>query len=449
MYLQVPSPSDLELSYARAEGRLRTWLRAQATANKILYPLAVGLLFLIASWALELIESLDFNFYQVQYVVLGSGIRAALFLSALSLFCIWSNVTRSYWYLIFALIGVAFSAMWPVIGGPRGLAAFSMYLGLLTYSVVLSYVYLKWRIRQDRSRMSVRVGASVYTLLFLLAHGSWIGSLLNRGDQELFFALWGTKMIFLWLGTLTLSLSEKPAKILPESILNPVHGFRGVLWPEQSRRLNSEDPEFSLLWWRGLLNLGLAIGVGILALLLHRSVNQPYFLVLNYFEFFLVDIACFNLVTGTARVFGYPVRDATHFVLLAKTPNDTWRRGSVYHYSFILRFIFFPLLVIVRNRLLVTLLAFSFFALTHWGGFFLALLLEPTGTSTPIENKLASARLLQIFLQAILISTAVYWWPISAKKISESKWAQWGSIVLTHLAHFLIVYLAFRYWFEL
>ncbi|MBM4340557.1 MAG: hypothetical protein FJ110_13570 [Deltaproteobacteria bacterium] len=52
----------------------------------------------------------------------------------------------------------------------------------------------------------------------------------------------------------------------------------------------------------------------------------------------------FNLFIGCARLFGIPVRDNFNYWLLARTPNEHWRRWNILLREWVITFIFFPIM---------------------------------------------------------------------------------------------------------
>jgi hypothetical protein len=64
----------------------------------------------------------------------------------------------------------------------------------------------------------------------------------------------------------------------------------------------------------------------------------------------------FNVVIGILRLFGVPVRDNFHYWLLARTPNEHWRRWNVLLREWIITFVFFPIMR-ARRWLFVAVMA--------------------------------------------------------------------------------------------
>jgi hypothetical protein len=64
----------------------------------------------------------------------------------------------------------------------------------------------------------------------------------------------------------------------------------------------------------------------------------------------------FNLFIGGARLFGIPVRDNFNYWLLARTPNEHWRRWNILLREWVITFIFFPIMR-AKKWLFVAILA--------------------------------------------------------------------------------------------
>jgi hypothetical protein len=64
----------------------------------------------------------------------------------------------------------------------------------------------------------------------------------------------------------------------------------------------------------------------------------------EYVERYCVTWVVFNLFIGGARLFGIPVRDNFNYWLLARTPNEHWRRWNILMREWIITFVFFPIM---------------------------------------------------------------------------------------------------------
>jgi D-alanyl-lipoteichoic acid acyltransferase DltB (MBOAT superfamily) len=65
---------------------------------------------------------------------------------------------------------------------------------------------------------------------------------------------------------------------------------------------------------------------------------------LGYVGYSLRLVIGFNIVIGTLRLFGVPVRDNFYYWLLARTPNEHWQRWNVLFREWIVTFVFFPIM---------------------------------------------------------------------------------------------------------
>jgi len=76
----------------------------------------------------------------------------------------------------------------------------------------------------------------------------------------------------------------------------------------------------------------------------------------QYVERYCRIWVAFNLFIGCARLFGIPVRDNFNYWLLARTPNEHWRRWNILLREWVITFIFFPIMR-ARKWLFVAILA--------------------------------------------------------------------------------------------
>jgi hypothetical protein len=65
---------------------------------------------------------------------------------------------------------------------------------------------------------------------------------------------------------------------------------------------------------------------------------------LFYLKAYLKTMIGFNIFIGIARMFGVPIRDNFHYWLLARTPNEHWRRWNILAREWIVTFVFFPIM---------------------------------------------------------------------------------------------------------
>ena len=67
-------------------------------------------------------------------------------------------------------------------------------------------------------------------------------------------------------------------------------------------------------------------------------------------------VIVFDMVTGILRLFGIPIRNSFDYWLLARTPNEHWRRWNILFREWVITFIFFPIMR-ARRWLFVAVMA--------------------------------------------------------------------------------------------
>lgn len=65
---------------------------------------------------------------------------------------------------------------------------------------------------------------------------------------------------------------------------------------------------------------------------------------LFYLKAYFKTMIGFNIFIGVARLFGVPIRDNFYYWLLARTPNEHWRRWNILAREWIVTFVFFPIM---------------------------------------------------------------------------------------------------------
>lgn len=75
-----------------------------------------------------------------------------------------------------------------------------------------------------------------------------------------------------------------------------------------------------------------------------RGFSLLFMSYLFYLKAYLKVMIGFNTFIGIARLFGVPVRDNFNYWLLARTPNEHWRRWNVLAREWIVTFVFFPIM---------------------------------------------------------------------------------------------------------
>jgi len=429
-----PSPSQIEARYTSWEQTLIRVLGAR-TGWKIQIGLAIalcGLIYWLFNGAFDPQRYFRFD----SFYILRTSLPTILVLIPLSVLVFHVPEKRRSFFLAASFLIGSLVTLQPLMKFlPSQLLQFLSLISLPGL-VLLTWSYAKLSQKfQDLKRLTLIYSVLFWGLAFLPL------ALFSRQTVTLhYFVLWLTKVPFLYLSALTLVAHwKKMGSFVPSLFLNPAHAFRGALWPEESGTMKTRQEYFET-WWNGYLNLALGFLLYGMCLFIHNLTGGSPTVVLNYLEFALTDIAVFNLLTGATRIFGFRVRDATSFVLLSFTPAETWRRGSVYNYRFILRFIFFPILRKLQSPVFATIGAFSFFTISHWGGSLILIMLTSADFQSSFEYKLALGRLLQTLAYVATVYLSARYWFWSRSQLTSSSAFQWMSCILTHG-----IYLAFTY----
>jgi hypothetical protein len=400
---KLPSPADVEVAYTAFENRCIEAL----VRNRFFFPPALGTVVVVWLW-LGIGEWLDstsaYNFRST-VTTMAFHHHALLLLPVLALigFLFQGQLLRVYFAL--CVVGLwIFESLYP-----RNYSTWqdSMRIGAAGIVLFLAAHFYVYFVRRFRSR-----GTVILILFSALVFGGLAASLPFR----LFNVVWRLNLTSLVLFALATVYRGVPDKERPWLGLNPVHGFRGILWPHGVVMHSERDLARLRLWWKGALNVSLAACL----LYIRRPIHDAF-----YWKFVLGDIAYFNFIAGSARMFGYAVPDATRFAVLARTPADYWQRGSVYNYAFINEFVYFPLMRRLRRPALAVSVAFFFFFFSHF----------ELGRLTRPASLLVVFFVFFAWLAAILMSRRL--WPLPYKP-GEAAWRAWLSIGLTHLIYFTI-----------
>ena len=75
-----------------------------------------------------------------------------------------------------------------------------------------------------------------------------------------------------------------------------------------------------------------------------RGGRLLFFSYLYYVRVYCAFVITVNTVIGALRLFGVPVRDNFNYWLLARTPNEHWRRWNILYREWVITFIFFPIM---------------------------------------------------------------------------------------------------------
>lgn len=249
---------------------------------------------------------------------------------------------------------------------------------------------------------------------------------------------------FVWcMGLVALVRDEKV--IDSHWLINPVHGVKAVLWPRGSKLIQSTEIElYRINFWNGVSNVLIGYLNFILAFLLLKSSEDTMSrVVTNYLVYVLADVATFNVMSGMARLYGYKVPDATRFVVLAQSPADCWRRGSVYNYLFIQEYIFWPLVRWCKNINLALFLAFSAFYINQFQGPQLWYWFGGSVSHVGFERQLELGRAYLFLIYFLILLISRKYWPWQNVKFRNSPYLGWSLVALTHVVNMAALYLAY------
>ncbi|MFN8791764.1 MAG: hypothetical protein ACK5Y2_09965 [Bdellovibrionales bacterium] len=429
-----PSPTQIETRYSSWEQSLIRSLGAR-TSWKLQIALATALCGVI-SWLFQGAFD-DQNYFRFDsFYILRTSLPTILTLILLSLLVFHVPEKRRSLFLAASFLTGSLITLQPLVKLLPNMLLQFLTLITLPSLVLLTWLYAKLSQNSDSPKRLTLLYSLFFWGLVLLPL-----ALFSRQVVTLHYTvLWLSKVPFLYLSAVTLVMQwRRIGAYSPSLFLNPAHAFRGALWPEESGPAKNQQEYFET-WWNGYLNLVLGFFLYGVALSIHRLTGGFSTIFLSYLEFALTDIAVFNLLTGATRIFGFRIRDATSFVFLSLTPAETWRRGSVYNYRFILRFVFFPILRRLQSPIFATIGAFTFFTISHWGGSLILIMLTSSDLQNSFEYKLALGRLLQTLTYVATVYFSARYWFWSRTQLSSSARLQWLSCLLTHA-----VYLAFTY----
>lgn len=299
------------------------------------------------------------------------------------------------------------------------------------------YVLLRY---SQKSRSLALAGAPLFVLFFLaigylLAHEAATKN--NSQVLKLFWIL-HPQMYLLFVVYWVLAV-KLPAK--ENFALVPTNFAWSTLWPEETN-FCLEKVEQKKLWWKGIWNCytgAILFAIAFLGKNLLASLHvQGLGAIFGHYTYFILFlIASFSQLAGMSRLFGVNCPDPSYFMILAKTPMETWQRGSTYLYKFFFRHIYIPLFGLFRNYIFAILASFVL-VIIHMMLFqdifirsFYALLV-PELRAPPLN--LLSSLVFSISwasLWLILIIFGATLWSHLLRKYSHPIF-QWASIAINH-----------------
>lgn len=438
--MKITASSEFEIKYLRKERKL-----IKSLCNNF------------NSWAL-LLSIIFLSLYFISNKVLFNGYNYLLL-----------NGFKNFYVFTFSLVALAGLAYVSIYVSQKYRLIYQVFSSAITWILMATFVFqnistflknievalfipalfitgaLYWIASKNEQR---KLASFIIFSIFFWASYFYVFFMKTQFDNSVLGYFWELKIPFLWIFISIVPFQfPKEEKINWFYLFNPAHISRGVIWPS-STEYSTDYSEKKALWIHGMLNLILA-----LILMNARMLLESNYLSLNTTIFgksaftqllrILTDVGICNIITGMARLFGYKVPDATSFVLLAKTPAEFWRRGSVYTYQFILRTIFLPIFNLTKNRYFAVFIAFLFFYLNRVGfdqiignfGF-----LGGNFSGYYLESALKINSLIFIFYYLSIIISQKYWF-VSKENLNKPGFS-WLSILLTHLSNISIITLA-------
>jgi hypothetical protein len=430
------TPDQFEVAYRRHENRLYSWLGEKT-------PWIAMVLASAALYGLTAVTNQYFFTSRIQFFYVGAFIMVRLFrngawaLVALSLLA--PFVPKRFQLLFQCYSALTFSVLTAhTVYHRTDIQTFAFGITIAPLVMIMSWMYLRSSVGQMRWKSTVVYSALFWALMGLFSY--WLSIYYPKKLGP----FWQLKLQFIWMSMLVLVWEKKITQQETLYAFNPMNGFRGVLWPydfaweeDQRRRIK--------VWWNGYCNFLLGYLVLLFRLWLEKDVlvsarQTETVRISGHILTILSDIGALNLVSGTVRMFGYSVRDATNFVFLARTPADIWRRSSTYNYLFVLRCVYMPLMRVWRNFFIISFISFLVFFINHHGLWnFLHIALHLTGIQT-IESKRKLFRLTVYSLHFLLVFFLLYfsrrWWFFRWRDMGNAKIA-WASVALTHILRIL------------
>lgn len=159
---------------------------------------------------------------------------------------------------------------------------------------------------------------------------------------------------------------------------SPTHLYAPFPIPEEStsestRPWSTEKNEKKMLFVRGTLQILQSQLIFVVLFWIAKSNLLPSTenSFLHYYFFLFLIVGAMKVVTGLLWLYGFKTPSASYFLFLAKSPLETWQRGSVFIAKFIFSSIYLPLWKIFRNSffasaVVVTFIAFHLFLFHEW-----------------------------------------------------------------------------------
>ncbi|MFN7728008.1 MAG: hypothetical protein ACK5P7_02505 [Bdellovibrio sp.] len=280
---------------------------------------------------------------------------------------------------------------------------------------------------------------------------TWISINLYAFSPERFLTFWFLKPHYLVLQILLIRFL-RPGEVKDwSSLLAPTFAARGLIIPDSAGSAAHEAR--NKLWWQGFLNIVLGLTLALIRIGFEENLNTIktplIYMPMRYVLAVLGLMSFLNILSGLIRIFGISILDATNFVWLSRSPAEYWRRGSVYSYLLLQKYIYLPLLARTRRPRLSRLIAFFLFINIKIGFLnYLALALFALGFS-PFESADHFKREIWTLIQWTLWFVVLEFSLIGYKRtrVREKAGPAWRSVLLTHVTMSLIYLMSYFIYF--
>lgn len=290
----------------------------------------------------------------------------------------------------------------------------------------------------------------IITLLYLLLIYGQAKTAFVTNDAKAFqfFSTLHTEYLYLYLIQLII-LKSKNINLL----WNPLQLFSPIPLPSTTSEVKTNKKELFLSGFVEIVKSNLLM---FLCFYVFKNIKiENLFLdsFLKYFSFIFLITAAMSFLTGTLRIYGFNVISASYFLILAKSPLETWQRGSVYLAKFTFDFIFFPLWkknrsYIIPSAFVITFIFFNLFLFHDYLLKLVVLVCFPNFLTSipPLSSLYLQLLWLALWGVWILAFNLLF---LRAPALRNSKVGQWLLVFLTHLgnasliplSYFLLTYL--------
>lgn len=226
--------------------------------------------------------------------------------------------------------------------------------------------------------------------------------------------------------------------------LNPLLLFSPLPIPDESSIVvNKNEKKFYLL--KGLLFIAEAQVLLLIIIFIFNFLDFkiPPSIPVQFYLFIIFISAGMKICSGLLWMYGIKSPATSHFLLLAKSPLETWQKGSVFFAKFIFSKIYLPLWIRMRSHILSTTFSISFI-LFHLYLFHEVILGNLLVWLFPSLNFMSSsiASLKQQALWVILWILWILFFEFTLSKIDllkKSSLGHWLLVFITHLGNMSII----------